>query len=96
MLRLFDNNKEVIYDINNYYTFSIERESFDGSLTKEQLQSSINVMKDIIKYLKDKYNYDFIIDRKHIIGHNEVNPIVRTKCPGKKFPYDIIINELRS
>ncbi len=33
-------------------------------------------MKDIIKYLKDKYNYDFQIDRKHIIGHNEVNPII--------------------
>jgi hypothetical protein len=24
-----------------------------------------------------------------------VNPIVRTKCPGNKFPYDKIISELR-
>ena len=78
----------------NYYTFSIEHESFDGSLTNEQLESSINVMETIIKYLKDKYNYDFIIDRNHIIGHSEVNPIVRTKCPGAKFPYDKIIEKL--
>ena len=28
--------------------------------------------------------------------YNEVNPIVRTKCPGKNFPYDKIISELRS
>ena len=84
-----------IEDNANYYTFSIEHESFDGSLTEEQLKSSIKVIKNIIKYLKDKYNYDFIIDREHIIGHNEVNPIVRTKCPGKDFPYDKIISELK-
>ncbi len=79
----------------NYFTFSIEHESFDGSLTDKQLESSIKVMKKIIRYLKDKYNYDFIIDRNHIIGHDEVNPIVRTKCPGKLFPYDRIIKELK-
>lgn len=86
--------KSIEYNA-NYYTFSIEHESFDGSLTDEQLKSSIKVMRDIIKYLKDKYNYDFIIDRKHIIGHDEVNPIVRTKCPGKNFPFDKIISELK-
>lgn len=84
-----------IEDNANYCTFSIEHESFDGSLTDEQLESSINVMKEIIKYLKDKYDYDFIIDREHIIGHNEVNPITRKKCPGKNFPFDKIIKELR-
>ena len=80
----------------NYYTFSIEHESFDGSLTKEQIAATVGVMKDIIKYLKDKYNYDFIIDCDHIIGHSDVNPIVRTKCPGKEFPFETIINELKN
>ena len=80
----------------NYFTFSIEYESFDGSLTKEQISSSIKVIKEIIKYLKDKYNYDFPIDREHILGHTEVNPIVRTKCPGINFPYDEIINHLKN
>ncbi|MBR2604043.1 MAG: N-acetylmuramoyl-L-alanine amidase [Bacilli bacterium] len=84
-----------IEDNANYYTFSIEHESYDGSLTPKQLESSIEVMKKIIRYVKEKYNYDFIIDRDHIIGHSDVNPIVRTKCPGKMFPYDIIINELK-
>jgi len=84
-----------IEDNANYFTFSIEHESFDGSLTDEQLNSTIKVMKTIIEYLKDKYNYDFEIDREHIIGHNEVNPIVRKKCPGDKFPFEKIINKLR-
>ena len=84
-----------IKDNANYYTFSIEHESFDGSLTDEQLKSSVKVMREIISYLKEKYNYDFIIDRDHIIGHSDVNPVVRNKCPGKKFPYDTIIKELK-
>ena len=80
----------------NYFTFSIEHESFDGSLTNEQIESSVKVIKEIIKYVKIKYNYDIPIDRKHIIGHNEVNPIVRKKCPGINFPYDEIIKRLKN
>lgn len=89
---------EIIKDtpINaNYYTISIEHESFDGSLTEEQFNASINVMKDIMKYIKEKYNYDFKIDDEHIIGHKTVNPIVRPNCPGIKFPFDRVIKELK-
>lgn len=85
-----------VADNANYFTFSIEHESFDGSLTEEQFKSTIIVMKEIIKYLKDRYNYDFQIDRDHIISHSEINPIVRTKCPGNKFPFDKIIEELKT
>lgn len=79
----------------NYFSFSIEHESFDGSLTKQQLDTTIGVMQEIIAYLKNKYNYDFLIDRQHIIGHSDVNPITRGKCPGEKFPFDEIIDELK-
>lgn len=85
----------TVADNANYFTFSIEHESFDGSLTDSQFASTVKVMKEIIKYVKDKYDYDFEIDREHIIGHCEINPIVRTKCPGDKFPYDKIIEELK-
>ncbi len=79
----------------NYYTFSIEHVSVDGELTDEQYASSKEVIKKIIKYIKEKYDYDFIIDDKHIVGHRDVNPIVRTVCPGNKFPMDRIIKELQ-
>lgn len=78
----------------NYYSFSIEHESFDGSLTEKQYKTSLMIVKKIIKYLKDTYDYDFIIDREHIVGHNEINPVVRTMCPGKKFPFNRFINDL--
>jgi N-acetyl-anhydromuramyl-L-alanine amidase AmpD len=80
----------------NYFTFSIEHESFDGTLTDEEYKASLNVMKKIIKYLKDTYNYDFIIDEEHIIGHSDVAPIVRTKCPGNNFPFKRLINDLKN
>ena len=84
-----------VKDNANYFTFSIEHESFDGSLTNEQLKSTVKVMREIIKYLKNEFNYDFQIDRDHIIGHNEVNPIVRKNCPGDKFPFEKIIQLLK-
>lgn len=79
----------------NYFTFSIEHESFDGELTEEQFKSSIKVMKEIIGYLKERYNYDFIIDEEHITGHKALNPIVRPNCPGINFPFERIIKELK-
>ena len=102
-----DENSDVYYkfstskivkenkDNANYFSFTIEHESFDGSLTDKQFEATIDVMERIIQYIKDKYEYDFIIDREHIIGHCEVNPLTRTKCPGKMFPYEKIINELK-
>ncbi len=79
----------------NYYTFSIEHESFDGSLTDIQYKNSLEIIKKIIKYMKDKYNYDFIIDTDHLIGHNNVNPIVKPSCPGEYFPLVKMISDLK-
>lgn len=80
----------------NFYTFTIEHESFDGSLTEEQYQASLKVMCEIIDYVKEKYNKDFIIDRNHIVGHRDVDPIVKPSCPGDKFPFDRFINDLKN
>lgn len=78
----------------NCYSFSIEHISFDGSLTEEQYQSSLKVVKMIINYMKEEYDYDMILDRLHLVGHDEVNPIVRTSCPGINFPFDRLIADL--
>lgn len=78
----------------NYYTFSIENASIDGELTDEQYNSLKEVIKKIIKYVKETYNYDFMIDDKHIVGHRDINPIVRTVCPGNKFPMNKLIEDL--
>jgi len=33
--------------------------------------------------------------RSNIIGHNEVNPITRSFCPGPRFPFDEIVQRLQ-
>lgn len=80
----------------NFYTFTIEHESFDGSLTEEQYQASLKVMCEIIDYVKEKYNKNFIIDKNHIVGHRDVDPIVKPSCPGDKFPFNRFINDLKN
>lgn len=79
----------------NYYSYSIENESFDGSLTEDQYNSLINTICSIIDYIKDTYKVDFKIDEEHIIGHHNVNPIVRVSCPGVNFPMKKIIKDVR-
>ncbi|MDD2181048.1 MAG: N-acetylmuramoyl-L-alanine amidase [Bacilli bacterium] len=80
----------------NHYTFSIENESYDGDLTEKQYLELLKITKKIIRFMKTEYNVDFIIDREHIVGHNEINPIVRNVCPGQKFPFKRLIKDLKS
>lgn len=52
----------------------------------------------ILKHILDNKLFLKKIDlesRNYIVGHNEINPILRTKCPGSKFPFDRIINTLK-
>ena len=79
----------------NYYTFSIENESFDGSLTEVQYQTVVKLACKIIDYYESTYHEPFMIDNEHIIGHRDVNPLVRTHCPGDKFPLERLINDLK-
>ena len=79
----------------NYYSYSIENESFDGSLTEKQYNSLINTICVIIDYIKDTYGVDFKIDEDHIIGHHDVNPLVRVSCPGINFPMKKIIEDVK-
>lgn len=79
----------------NYYTFSIENESFDGSLSEAQYQTVVKLACKIIDYYEETTHEKFMIDREHIIGHKDVNPLVRTHCPGDKFPLERLINDLK-
>ena len=79
----------------NYYTYSIEHESIDGSLTKEQYVTTLNLMCKIIDYIKCTYGVNFKIDEDHIVGHHDINPIVRVSCPNEKFPIKQLISDLK-
>lgn len=83
----------------NYYTIGIEHEGFSsqgqGKLTDIQLEATIWLHKHIIKEVKAIYGIDIKLDREHIVGHYQIDPIRKPNCPGKNFQWDNIIQALR-
>ncbi|MBQ7015202.1 MAG: N-acetylmuramoyl-L-alanine amidase [Clostridia bacterium] len=80
----------------NLYTVSIEFENDDtGILTEPQYQAGLWLIKHIISELKRIYDIDFIVDREHLIAHSDLNPTGRAGCPGKDFPFDRFISDLK-
>lgn len=79
----------------NLYSISIECEGFwkdtKGALSESALKSAIELTKHIVLEINRIYGVAIPIDREHIIGHCQLNPIGRPCCPGEKFPYDKII-----
>lgn len=82
----------------NWYTVSIEHEGIysktRGELTKEQLEATIWLHGYIIDYVKKKWHVDIPRDRKHILGHYQIDPVRKPQCPGEKYPFDTIIRAL--
>lgn len=83
----------------NYYTISIEHEGFYkdgyGALTPKQLEASIWLHKHIIEEVKKIYGIEIPLDRNHIVGHYQIDPIRKPNCPGRAFQFDEIIQALR-
>ena len=77
----------------NYYTISIEHEGFSykdgkGALTEKQYDAVLKLHKELIT----KYNIP--VDREHIVGHFEIAPKEKPNCPGPKFQWDRLMNDL--
>ena len=83
----------------NYYTISIEHEGFynqgKGKLTPEQLEATIWLHKYIIDEVKKIYGIEIPLDREHIVGHYQIDPVRKPNCPGSAFQFDKIIQALR-
>ena len=85
----------------NYYTYSIEFVHCQwGNINDKQISAAVELIKQtIIPHMK-KNGVTVQIDRAHLIGHSDVTPKTRDpekfNCPGKKFPYDEIIERVNS
>ena len=79
----------------NLYCVSIECEGVwsetKGALTDKQLAAAAELTRYIVAEVKRIYKVDISIDREHMIGHCEINPVTRPHCPGEAFPYDALI-----
>lgn len=81
----------------NYYTISIEHEGIfkqtKGRLTDAQLKATIELIAWIRSEVKRLYGVNIPLDREHIVGHYQINPITKPNCPGYLFPFNEIIKQ---
>ncbi|MCF6097104.1 N-acetylmuramoyl-L-alanine amidase [Thermovorax subterraneus] len=73
----------------NYYTIGIEHEGFPHEgLTEAQYQASLMLHRFLVK------RFEIPIDEEHIIGHHKIDGVRKANCPGPKFPWDRLFNDL--
>ena len=85
--------KKVGYDVNaNMWTVSIEHENkWGGKLTKAQFESSAWLHAHVIKEIERIYGHRIPLDREHVLGHYEIDPVGKPSCPGANFPFNKLI-----
>lgn len=83
----------------NFYSVGIEHEGFygqtRGKLTDAQFAATVWLHKYIIAEVKRIYGTDILIDREHIVGHYQIDPIRKPNCPGELFQWNELIKELK-
>jgi N-acetyl-anhydromuramyl-L-alanine amidase AmpD len=83
----------------NFYTVTIEHEGVwsqgKGALTPAQLAATIELIKHIRVEVKKIYGIDIPLNREHIVGHYQINPITKPNCPGVNYQFDEIISALK-
>ncbi|TVX92238.1 N-acetylmuramoyl-L-alanine amidase [Paenibacillus agilis] len=79
----------------NSYCISIEHEGTDGQLTDAQFKASIWLHKHIQKEVKRIWGRQLLLDSYHVIGHFQIDPIRKASCPGPKFPWSTLYQELK-
>lgn len=84
----------------NYYTVTIEHEGWSattkGALTEAQYKITLELHKHIINEVHRIWGHYIPITRDNISGHFEINPITKPNCPGRLFPFDRLIKDLKA
>lgn len=76
----------------NRMTIGIEHEGISGdTFTDIQFEASLWLHRQILLR-----NPQIKIDRDHIIGHYQIDGVRKASCPGKGFPWDYLMNALKS
>ncbi len=77
----------------NYFTYSMEFVHCQyGNINENQIAAAIELIKTVIIPHMQKNGVTPQINRDHLIGHCEIDPVTRAFCPGKQFPYARIID----
>lgn len=79
----------------NLYSVGIEHEGTDGDLTDAQFDSSVWLHRFIQSEIKRIYNRELLLNEMYVIGHFQVDPRRKPNCPGPKFPWARLYDELK-
>lgn len=83
----------------NWYSVSIECEGYyaqtKGALTEPQLKAVVGLIRHIREEVKRVYNHTIPLDRRHLVGHFEINPKTKPSCPGESFPWEQLVQLLQ-
>lgn len=71
----------------NLYTISIEHAGHTGKLTPKQFESTVWLHKHIQSEVKRIFGTSLLLDRDHVLGHYEIDPVRKPNCPGPDFPW---------
>ena len=81
----------------NLYTVSI---AFGDMPTGIPSEAQINAVVWLIRHIRAEvqriYGFTIPFTRAHIVGHNEITPITRPDCPGRRFPWEELMRRLNS
>ncbi|ASA25432.1 N-acetylmuramoyl-L-alanine amidase [Paenibacillus donghaensis] len=80
----------------NKYSVSIEHEGTDGMLTEAQYAATVWLHTFISNEVERLYGKPITLDRKHIVGHFQIDPIRKPYCPGPKFPWARLYGDLKA
>lgn len=72
----------------NLYSISIEHEGTDGNLTEAQYQASLWLHRYIRDSILRIFGKDVPLTKFNVIGHFQIDPIRKSSCPGKFFPWE--------
>jgi len=82
----------------NSFTISIGFEGrlheTGGALTPTQYAAALQLYTHIRNEVKNIWGTVIPICRNHIVGHFEITPRTKPNCPGPRFPFDQIIQDL--
>jgi len=79
----------------NQYSVGIGCAGRSGTpLPAAQLNALVWLTQHIQAEVRRLYNHTIPFDRRHLVGHFEINPRTKPGCPGRAFPWDELLTRL--
>ena len=81
----------------NLYSISIAFGDMPaGNPSEAQLNAAVQLIRHIRSEVQRIYKFTIPLARTNIVGHDQITPITRPDCPGKRFPWDELMRRLNN